>query len=320
MPSPPKVRAPKRPRLFGSSDVGTMVGLATLGPLSWVLPQRRWSDFARLVGPAAIPFVSGSRVLIAQIAETGGRHLRQNPEKIAAEIMGSYVERQLPYLRAYRPGGWQPPIKVLGLSHIDAALAEKRGTVLWDSHFAFASLVTKIGLWRSGLKVSHLSHPRHGYSSTRFGMRFLNPILTRIERSYLDDRVMLGMTESKEALEHLGKTLERGGVVSVRAGAAANRPLTPPFFDGKLVLGPGAPLLAHKTGAVLLPVFTRRDGKGGFVVRIDAPLDLPASAPRSEALPVAAASYAKRLEPEVLQAPGEWIGWAELGNALHADY
>ena len=310
-PSSPKEGGSDKPRLINGSDFGTLLGLVFLGPIAWLLPQRHWARFGRFTGPAAMPFVKGSESLVEGIRAKAGRRLDEHPEKVAAGVMGYYVERQLPYLRAYRPGGWQPPIKVLGLSHIDAALKEKRGVVLWDSHFAYASLVTKIGLWRSGLKVSHLSHPRHGYSGTRFGMRVLNPILTAVEVGYLEDRVMLSLTESREALDRLSQRLKDGGVVSVRAGPAAKRPLKAPFFDGTLTLGPGAPLLAHKTGSALLPVFTRRNGDNGFVVRIDAPLTLPAKLPTSEALPVAAEDYAKRLEPQVLQAPGEWIGWAE---------
>lgn len=312
LPSPPKASDPGRPPLIGGADIGTMVGMLALGPIAWLVPQRHWSGFGRRVGPAALPFVVGGQGLLERIRETGGTVLPKSPEEIAAEVAGCFVERQLPYFRAYRPGGWQPPVKVLGLSHIDAALAEQRGVVLWDSTFAFASLVTKIGLWRNGLKVHHLSHPRHGFSGTRFGMRVLNKIPSKIERSYLEDRVLLALNDSSEALGRLGRVLARGGIVSVRAGGTAKRPLLPPFMAGKLPLGAGAPLLAHKAGARLLPVFTKRDGPDGFVVRIGAPLDLPHDAPRGEALQAAALSYAKRLEPEVLQVPGEWLGWTEI--------
>ena len=312
LPSPPKARGPKRPPLFGKTDIGTLFGLLALGPVAWLVPERHWPRFSRLVGPATAPFIAGGPGLAEQIREIAGKQLSQSPEAVADEVKRLYVERQLPYLRAYRPGGWQPLIKVLGLSHIDAALAEKRGIVLWDSPFAFASLVTKIGLWRSGLKVNHLSHPRHGFSSTRFGMRLLNPIQTKIERGYLQERVVLGLDDSSEALGRLSKILAEGGIVSVRGGGTAKRPLWAPFLESKLPLGAGAPLIAHKAGAALLPVFTRRDGAGGFVVRVDAPIDLPASAPRNEAIQAAAVSFAKRMEAEVLKAPGEWSGWAGI--------
>ncbi len=312
LPSSQEASGPKPPPLFGLADFGTLLGLFTLTPIAWLLPERRWSAFCRLVGPMAMPFVVGTDGLVERIRRMAGSDFGLSAEQLAQAVMAFYVERQLPYLRAYRPGGWQPPIKVLGLANIDAALAQKRGVVLWDSTFAYASLVTKIGLWRSGLKVHHLSHPRHGFSGSRFGMSLLNPIPTRIEVGYLAERVVLGLHESSEALARLGEILDANGVVSVRAGGTAKRPLLAPFLEGKLPLGAGAPLVAHRAGAPLLPVFTLRDGNGGFVVRIGTPLDMPATAARSEAIQAAADDFARRLEPLVRQAPGEWVGWTEI--------
>lgn len=301
------------PALMHAGDLGVLAGLAALGVVAWSLPYERWRGFARTLAPMAVPFVAGGRSSLAStIEQVGGDMLGQPVETVLREFMACHIERVLPYLRDYRPNGWQPLIRVLGKEQIDAALASGRGVVLWDAHFAFASLVTKLGLRRAGLWVSHLSHPRHGFSTSRFGMKLLNPVITTVERRYLGERVVLGLDDSKEALRRLTARLRAGGVVSVKVGGTAKRPLMAPFLNGEIPLGPGAPLLARDGEALLMPVFTLRDGKGGFTIQIEPPLDLPMQGSKSDALEAAARDYAKRLEPYVLGAPGQWLGWSEL--------
>lgn len=303
----------ERTRLITGTDVGVAFGIAVLGGVAWCLSSARWRKLARAIAPTALPFApSGDDGLAATIERVGGDALGQPVKRVMRELMANYVERVLPYLRDYRPGGWQPLVRVLGREHIDRALASGQGVVLWDSHFAFSSLVTKLGLRRAGLWISHLSHPRHGFSSSRFGMRVLNPVITRIERRYLGERVILGLDESADALNRLGRRLAAGGIVSVKVGGTAKRPLMAPFLEGRIPLGAGAPLLARQSGAVLLPVFTLRDAKGGFTIQIEPPLALPRDGGTGEALERAACDYAKRLEPYVLGAPGQWLGWSEL--------
>ena len=299
------------PKLIELTDLGVSLGLVAVGLMAWCLPERSWRPVSRALAPMAEPFVIGAHGLRQKIGRIAGRRLDRGAPAVMREAMAHHIERQLPYLRDYRPGGWNPRITVQGKEHLEAARAEGRGVVLWVTHFAFSSLVTKLGLSREGIWIHNLSHPRHGFNGTRFAMRFLNPVLTRIECRYLGERVMLGYNESKEALERLERHLGAGGVASVKVGSTAKRPLVAPFLDGEIHLGAGAPLLAFNTRSRLIPVHTQRDDSGAFTIRIEAPLDLPEDGPRGEALKVAAKAYAERLEPYVLDDPGQWLGWAE---------
>ena len=68
-----------------------------------------------------------------------------------------------------------------GREHLDEALGRGKGCVLWVAHFVFAPNIAKLALHDAGYKVSHLSRLDHGFSSTRFGIKWLNPVRSRFE-------------------------------------------------------------------------------------------------------------------------------------------
>ncbi len=299
------------PRSASATDFLVLVGLAVLTPLAWILPERAWRGIGHALAPIAGRVMARqTRESVARIRALGGERIGEaRPEAVQDELMATYVEDILHVLRELRPGGWSPEIEIRGTGHIDAALARGRGAVLWISHFAFYSLTGKIALHRAGYAVSHLSHPRHGFSSTRFGMAVLNPIRARAEDRYLEARVMLGLDSAGAALAELARRLEANQVVSVTAREAAQRALEVRFLDGTIGFAAGAPYLAHKTGAALLPVHVMARPGGGYEVIVEPALEVDPGATREDACARAARQYGERLAPHVLARPGQWRGW-----------
>ncbi len=280
-------------------------------PLAWFLPPSTWP----WIGRALIPFLTrltpgGARASIERIAGLIGRGpAATSPESIFVEAKCGYFEEQLQLLRAYRPGGFAPEIRVAGVEHLDAALARGRGAILWIGHFTFYSLVPKIALYRLGVSVSHLSHPRHGFSGTRFGMRVLNPVRGRMEGRYVRERVLLSSDGAVAAMWTLRRRLQDNGVVSITVREEAQRPVPVPFMNGTIRLAAGAPDLAYSSGAALLPVFPVRAPDGSFRVAIEAPIALPAGMARAGAVEAALGQYAQLLARYVRDTPGQWRGW-----------
>jgi lauroyl/myristoyl acyltransferase len=201
---------------------------------------------------------------------------------------------------------------VAGLEHVEAARVQGRGAILWIGFTVYCDLVAKMGFHQAGLAVSHLSRASHGFSATRFGTRVLNPIQTAVEDRYLGERVMLSPTGASAALETLAARLANNRVVTFTVHRNAKRPIIVPFLEGEIVLAPGAPLLALKTQAALLPVFAFRNEAGVHTVTIEAPLEVPGDLPKQEVTQSVGRQYAARLEPYVLEHPGQWRGWLHL--------
>ncbi len=165
---------------------------------------------------------------------------------------------------------------------------------------------------KEGLSVSHLSTPTHGFSSSRFGIRYLNRLQTVAEDRHLAERILLPVEGQNAALKVVVRRLRTNRVVSITAQRGTGRTVDAPFLDGTLTLAPGAPALAYMTGATLLPVFAFRDEGGVIDVTVEPPIDVADGAPREVSVAEAVRAYGRMLEPYVLRYPGQWLGWVQL--------
>jgi lauroyl/myristoyl acyltransferase len=294
-----------------AGDFVIAFGLLFMTGFAWIVPERLWGRFAGLCAPLAVRFLPvGANSPVGRIRRLAGcRPVGQSPEALAGTVVAGFVEENLQLLKSYRPDGWKPDIRLSGDEHIAAALANGRGVVLWVGNFTYYSLTAKIALHRAGFAVSHFSDPAHGFSRTRFGMRFLNPIRTRIEERYLKERVVADHAIPVRALKQLRQRLTANGIVSIAARGRALRPEHVPFLKGSFALGSGALDLAASTGAALLPVFTIYEENGSFSVIVEPPLEIPKGKPRKETQDDVLRQYAARLEPYVLKHPRQWNGW-----------
>ncbi len=305
---------PGKPKLISAHDVGFSIGIPFLAATAWLTPERHWFFLARKVAPYAGSVVSRSQDDIIDCIEktANGWNLAQAPESIARELVTAEIARNFQCMRDHLPWRWRPNIELVGREHLDAALAEGRGAILWDSHFSYAFVVTKMALARAGFDLVHLSHPRHGHSSTRFRMRFLNPFQTITETRYLKERLVMSLDGSAAALRALIKRLKSNAVVSITVRGAGQAPCQVPFMAGQLKIATGAPDLAYKCGAALIPVFTALKEDGRFCVTAEQPIAVQTGLSRQDASEAAAKAYAERLEPYVARYPGQWVGWLNI--------
>lgn len=298
--------------MISTADVITAVGLAGMAVVSWCLPESIWKHIARLAAPLPAALAWQTRANIECIKALVGNHpIALSARDIQLECMGGFIVDNLRALKDYRPGGWNPEIQLHGLEHIEAGLRRGRGVILWIAPFT-ADLITKIALYRVSYLVSHLSLWRHGYSDTRFGMRFLNPIRTTIEERYLRELVVIAPDSSKAALMTLRERLRANGIISISAMSSGKRPAVVPFLNGSISLGVGAPYLAYQAKSVLLPVFPVEEDDGRFTVVIAPPLAKEGTCLIQEFLNWATREYVSLLEPYVLEKPGQWHGWMYL--------
>ena len=225
---------------------------------------------------------------------------------MAQAALATRTVRQLQVLRCHHPRGWHPDLALEGREHLDAALAEGRGAILWVVPLAYASLVTKATLHRHGVPLAHLSRWYHGMSRSRWGVALINPVQRRAEDQFLHDRVTIGEGQSPlPALRRLRQHLAENRAVSITLGHEASDTIEVPFLDGALAVPAGPMKLAASTGAKLLPVHTFARGTGAFLTRIEPPL--PTAAAARVPLEDVARELAARLERCGLEAPEEFF-------------
>ena len=301
-------------KLIAPGDFAVAFGLPILAAVSWALPERFWRRFCAAVAPVSVRMLTSDPAsTVRKVGEIlGRRRVGRTPESIVKDVAGANIEATVQFLRDYRPGGWKPAMQLVGREHVEAALERGSGAILWIGNFAYRDLVPKMAFHRAGYAVSHLSHPRHGFSKTRFAMRTLNRIPANRGDRYLRERVLLSLQGPVGAMRALSRRLRENGVVSITVGGVARHPVMVPFMDGRIRMATGAPDLARATKAALLPVFPVRNEAGLLTVEVAPPLEVPDASTRSEATAAVLRQYAELLEAQVLKHPGQWMGWFSL--------
>ena len=155
--------------------------------------------------------------------------------------------------RCHAPMRLEPDISIEVEAHLETALAAGRGAILWDSHFYFASLITKMGLYRSGYRLHHISRREHGFSQTNFPICVLNPNRTSIEAQYLANRVVMSDDNTGAISDGLANRLSDNEVVSVTVRGDSNRPVETRFLNSTMRIAPGAAVLPGIPGPRFCP-------------------------------------------------------------------
>lgn len=303
-------------KTVSSGDVKLALALPVYAALSWVMPQRLWPvvcQFAARVYEALgtpNPLIAKvEAVLPADLAAVGSA-------AIVRELEAGRREHYMQVFSAYRPGGWRPKVEIVGLNHLVEAREARRGVVLWIDHFVFNGLLPKQALAQAGFAYTHLSRPEHGFSKTRFGIRFLNPLRSRIEDANLKGRVVIARGAEERAVRRLMQLLKSGEVVSVTAGAWEGRSIAyAELFGSDYPLATGAPSMAYATKSALIAVAVYRCLQSGAFKVVLSPLTgMETCATRADGIAQALRSYGQHLEPIIRTCPGQWRGWGYLAR------
>ena len=143
------------PRVVGFEDVHEVLRLAWMGTLAWTLPQFFWWPISRLLGRLNVMMhPARTRSEMELIAEFGSATATKDAHSINVANWANRYEEKFQYLRAWRPGGWNPKIDISGAGHVHEAVARGRGIIFWGGNFSFNSLLAMMAIHRLGLAVS----------------------------------------------------------------------------------------------------------------------------------------------------------------------
>jgi lauroyl/myristoyl acyltransferase len=298
-----------------AADVFKIPAFVAMAAASWCLPERYWPFVARCVARCR------NRVFQARFNEDMAalppfllELVHEDAAEAGLRFGARYYEEHMQVFRSLRPGGeWSPSFQIEGFEHVNDALHAGAGAVLWVADFAYSSLLAKMALTEAGIWVNHLSRREHGFSRTRFGMKFLNPLQVKAENRYLNERLV--MDEYPESqLRPILQCLKSNEVVSITAGNWARQTVQTRMFDGTLELAMGPARLSMISGAPLLPVFLTPGNEGAYDLCIERPLTAPDGVSRDVALEEIASRYAGLLAGYIRRFPYQWRGWRTDGN------
>jgi lauroyl/myristoyl acyltransferase len=305
---------------FAVDDALFMLEWPVLKYAAAAVPEHRWAEVAMGVERMKVRLGLPSPARYAPpIRQALSLASPEAAEAIAWRAAAGRTEHHIQVVKVMSAGGWAPDVRLEGDEQLKAALARGKGAILWVAHFCFNTQVTKMALDAGGYRVSHLSRPQHGFSKSRFGVRFLNPLRWNAELKYLDKRIIIVRAQPGGSLCEAEAVLAENRIVSITAGAWEGRHVARgPLLGGRYTLATGAPDLAQRSGAALLPVVTTRiAGSKAFRVKIGAPL-ATGSEDKLDAISAATAGFLVELETAVVESPDQWRGWKYLEFAKAA--
>ena len=237
-----------------------------------------------------------------------GRHQPELHEAKARDVLCNRLEDTLFVLREYWPGGWNPKLRLEGLERLEEALARGRGVLFWVAG-THNRLGWKKALHSAGIRNAHLSRPEHGFSESAFAVRYLNPVCTNVESRFVE-RIVIDSGGEVGAVRRLRKRLQANQVVSVQDTGKGST-MEVPFLSGFRSFYVGAPSIALRSGAALLPLFTLGEIGDEFVVEIGREIAAPQGEDGERALELMIRDFAQQLGQRVQEHPERWFwqGW-----------
>lgn len=294
-------------RVLSIDDVTTALTLGSLWFLALVFPRKLWP----MVASTCARFHVGLRKPDIRVAtDSLNREGIEITERALAHdlLTGNYLEN-IETVSEYVGYRNDANVEIKGARYITQELQRGRGVILWHSPFCAAALIEKRAYRRIGLRVTHLRDYAHPYSKTTFGLKFLNPIRTRVEDRCLGSVVWLMPGGAREAMSQMDDVLRQNKILSVTAIGSGKNAIDVPLLGGTLSLARGVPMLAEKTGASVIPTAVTILPGPRYVVEFAPPLKVNSnlSGPQFERAVVS--EYARQLAPRLSARPGNWRGW-----------
>lgn len=180
-------------------------------------------------------------------------------DNLQASVMGLFDSLRAWYAPAARLRGI---VDIEGLEHLRQARSAGRGVILLSSHMCSITLATRLlneALARDGADPAWIMKRPHNNAC-------LEAELDRRRRAYC------GLTLDKRDAPALLAALSEGRAVSLAADQDFNfQNAFLPFFGVPAATLVAVPSLARRSGAVVMPLWIRRERDGRYCMRVDPP-------------------------------------------------
>jgi hypothetical protein len=208
-----KLLSPGKLRSFSNRDfreclaLGFYLGVAMLLPVLWWAPICGWASRLRLKRHRHKGFPRYAAATQAVLGDS------IDAKKLFGDLHAARHRQRLLLVAHLVGNRWSPALQLEGLDGLQAALLHGWGAIIWCDQFTAQTIMGKRALHEASIEAHQISVNFHGISDTKFGLRFLNRLLIRIENRFLKSRVLFDPSETYQVTIRIGKILRENGVV-----------------------------------------------------------------------------------------------------------
>ncbi len=246
-----------------------------------------------------------------------GRLTAQQVARITKQVYWEFWDEV--FSLAY-DGSFLPPIerRIAGAEHLDRALAQGHGAILWESSSYGKRMIAKHILHANGFRVCQVHARTHlgglgvgNRGASRLVERLILPYVDGCERRVVREILYLDQDLSLSSSRQLYRWLEQNAIVCVAIeGRIKRKHVMLPFLGTLRPFATGLVSLARLSRAPLLPLYCTATTDGRLAVEIGAPVALPGDAAgRDEVILGVLTAQVAALEARIRKNPEWYWGW-----------
>ena len=227
-------------------------------------------------------FPSRRHAVLANLAVMLPRAARRDRVRVGKSIMRAYNRMLFEFFRLPHLSREEllDSVEVEGREHLEQAVARGRGTIVTCTH---------LGNWElAAVVVAHWGYTLHAVAGVQLN-RWLTPAVRETK-----SELSIHTVSPEDGFRKLIRALERNELIALMVDGDVYSHGVPVELFGRETRFPAGPgVLAQRTGALVVPGYCQRVGRGRFKIRIEPALD-PAAFPTTAALTQAVASATER--------------------------
>jgi len=207
-------------------------------------------------------------------------------------------------------------IDIQGMEHLQKALKNGKGVILWESSHFGARIAAKNILNAKGFSI-HQVHSREHIGKFSLGddtiwviSHLIKPFFEWCENQFVAKIIYLPATDSLKFTRDFLNLLKQNAVLCISGDAGlAQKRISLKFLHVTRLFATGMVSLAKISGAPILPMFCVQEKNGRMRLIIESPIDVGKGVDRDSGLENSIAQYRNLLESYVREYPEMYQSW-----------
>jgi len=220
-------------------------------------------------------------------------------------------------------------IDIQGLEHLQRALENGRGVILWESNAFGRRNLTKQILFENGFSIHQVYAEAHlrGFLTAdpdRYNSwvreHMIKTEMEKFEKPFLAEIIYLPSSDSLVFTRILLDRLKQNAILSVPGDGRSGKKLVPIKFLGHTRLfSTGMVSLAKISGASILPIFCISEKNDKTSLIIEPPILIETRVGREQVLEKGVLQYVRLLESYIRKYPEQYRNWTFWGEPLYLE-